>query len=89
MKELAPCPFCGGEALIRYHSDQGSLSVNCLNVHCKMIVGTYVFFSEEEAITIWNTRANTPNTETGQTFIEAMRRVKEDYRKRREYYNED
>lgn len=68
MKELLPCPFCGGEAYVNY-SDRGELfGVRCN--HWKgnggssvcMGAGAYAD-SKAGAITAWNTRA-TPSQPT-------------------------
>lgn len=58
MKELKPCPFCGGKDIIIYHT--GLLTVSsraeCLKCGC----GTYNENSDEEAIENWNRRVVKP-----------------------------
>lgn len=67
MEELKPCPFCGGEAELRFFNNGPSFSyrVECLN--CTGMVGrrfeeystnrTFWFGIKQEAIDAWNTRA--------------------------------
>ena len=67
MTELKPCPFCGGEAELRFFNNGPSFSyrVECLN--CTAMVGrrfeeystnrTFWFGIKQEAIDAWNTRA--------------------------------
>lgn len=66
MEELKPCPFCGGEAELRFFNNGPSFSyrVECLN--CTAMVGrrfeeystnrTFWFGIKQEAIDAWNTR---------------------------------
>lgn len=65
--ELKPCPFCGGEAELRFFNNGSSFSyrVECLN--CTAMVGrrfaeystnrTFWFGIKQEAIEAWNQRA--------------------------------
>lgn len=56
MKELKPCPFCGGEAKIRDYSIQDlgpEIDVFCTNCGGQ----TFVYETEGEAIEAWNRRA--------------------------------
>lgn len=79
MSELKQCPFCGGEAELRFFNNGPSFSyrVECLN--CTAMVGrrfeeystnrTFWFGIKQEAIDAWNTRAERtcemiPNGET-------------------------
>lgn len=61
---LAPCPFCGGKALLG-QSSEGGWFVNCVN--CRGLDyygykeqigdGEYTYYSKEEWIEAWNTRS--------------------------------
>lgn len=62
MSELLPCPFCGGEAELQpsYDMDTGEVDgwfVWCNNKECECAPETREHFTEAEAITAWNTRA--------------------------------
>lgn len=53
--ELLSCPFCGGEAEVKY----GCWDYNCYLVECKSCAGTVIdtrWDSPEEAIEAWNRR---------------------------------
>ena len=52
---LKPCPFCGGEAHMLEVNE--TYNVYCDNEDCCARPGTYVCFTEAEAIEAWNTRA--------------------------------
>ena len=64
MRELLPCPFCGGEAEMRQlisfdetDGRDGLYSVGCYTDKC---IGEYAnnfYFYEAEAVEAWNTRA--------------------------------
>lgn len=66
MSELKPCPFCGGNAELRFFNNGSSFSfrVECLN--CTAMVGrrvpeystkrTFWFGTKREAIDAWNAR---------------------------------
>ena len=69
IKQLLPCPFCGGKAELHYEAayddDYGSMPdcwwVGCSNgmpgTHgCNVLVQTGLFLSKEKAIDTWNTR---------------------------------
>jgi len=63
MTELKPCPFCGGEAIVRETSigdDYNGFTVECKN--CAVDIGN--IDTEEEAIKRWNTRTNTTEANT-------------------------
>ena len=54
MKDLKPCPFCGGEARMQYHKIDGckkTYGVVCLK--CMIQFDTF-FLLKEEAIKAWN-----------------------------------
>ena len=61
-KELKPCPFCGGKAVINHDTMFGSdnpteyYRVYCTNDECSMGCPDALFDSEEEIIKDWNTR---------------------------------
>lgn len=55
-KQLANCPFCGGEAkLMRFPKCERKYVVICENEQCMASVGNYSH-SKEKAIKAWNTR---------------------------------
>ncbi len=59
MTDLRPCPFCGGKA--KLHTFKLSIKgnhyyVECDNDDCPVCPGTANKYTEEEAITVWNTR---------------------------------
>lgn len=55
-KQLANCPFCGGEAkLMRFPKCERKYVVICENEQCMASVGNYSY-SKEKAIKAWNTR---------------------------------
>ena len=56
MAELKPCPFCGEKATIYQDLECGGYyRVGCL--YCDMYVNTPIFDNPEEAIEMWNRRA--------------------------------
>ncbi len=61
MKNLKPCPFCGGSALLSHLSNEynDSYSVSCtgeLNGDCAGLEGTPFYDTAEDAVSAWNTR---------------------------------
>lgn len=52
MKELKPCPFCGGEAQV--HKNGGNLFFRILCFTCWTSTGNY--HTKKEAIEAWNIR---------------------------------
>ena len=55
-KELKPCPFCGGEALVK-RNFYGNYYIACNNENCLCVVFTIVFTRKSEAVNAWNRRA--------------------------------
>jgi Lar family restriction alleviation protein len=51
--ELKPCPFCGGEAVLRYDAPEDAHDVCCYVCDYHMAA----FTEKVAAITAWNTRA--------------------------------
>lgn len=62
MEELKPCPFCGSKAILgkvvtgRNRSGY-AYYVRCGNLHCPVYVHTCNRDTEDEAVEIWNRRA--------------------------------
>jgi len=58
MKEVKPCPFCGGEATMdyRFEDDPSGFVVYCT----KCGVHGYYCEDADEAVAKWNTRAEEP-----------------------------
>lgn len=54
MENLKPCPFCGGEALVRRTMEE-EMMIECDNSQC-LIRPRTPWVSEEEAIESWNRR---------------------------------
>ena len=57
--KLKPCPFCGRKAILGH--DLSGCYVKCNNGMCKVMLTTWYYGTEEEAITAWNRRANDDN----------------------------
>ena len=62
MGELKPCPFCGGEAILRKVATGRSRSgyeyyIRCGNLKCPVYVVTCNRDTEDEVIENWNRRA--------------------------------
>jgi hypothetical protein len=81
MTELKPCPFCGGEAMIkqdirypRYGEHAGKAITAyepiCVNTNCIMYNqdGNY-FTTKEEAVRAWNNRLDVQETKHGKWLI--------------------
>ena len=61
MKDLKPCPFCGGEVSITYHSADNVFSIWHKHEGCKFIEPMYIdgehAKSLSDARNIWNKRS--------------------------------
>ena len=58
--ELLPCPFCGGEAALvpTLETTVREWFVKCSNLECSVLAcRTKRYYTEAEAISAWNTRA--------------------------------
>ena len=59
-EKLKPCPFCGGEAIIKCHDKDYSDNwfVYCANLdgNCEIHPYTWFYETKEEAIGAWNRR---------------------------------
>ena len=57
--ELAPCPFCGGEATMSVDKNKAGprYYVRCGNHACPVMAFTICMKTEEEAAKVWNRRA--------------------------------
>ena len=58
MPELKPCPFCGGEAVIKPVFDLSVYFVHCKNCQCTL--GCF-YRAKCDAISEWNRRVNDEN----------------------------
>ena len=56
--ELKPCPFCGGKADICKDEHIGTYRVECQNTRCPCIPSTWFCETKEDAVKLWNRRAN-------------------------------
>lgn len=56
MAELKPCPFCGG--IPKMQEYKRKWAVECRNDCCGVLLETSYLDSAEEAIEVWNTRAD-------------------------------
>jgi ssDNA-binding Zn-finger/Zn-ribbon topoisomerase 1 len=56
-KELKPCPFCGGVAVVRQTRLLGGFTVCCINNDCGVKPSTDRWFAIQLAIDEWNKRA--------------------------------
>ena len=63
MTKLKPCPFCGGNAIVR-NTGYDSFYVRCENDKCAVVSVTCNRNTSEEAIEAWNTRHNHWHTGT-------------------------
>lgn len=60
MDELKACPFCGGKAHL--FGIGKTLWVECESEDC---VGTHIYRTPQQAIDVWNRRAETPANDVG------------------------
>lgn len=62
MNELKPCPFCGGEAGIHFHSELNEYyisEIDAVYIYCKHCDATTgPFLKKEVAIEAWNRRVD-------------------------------
>ena len=56
--ELKTCPFCGGEVTVDYNEYTNKYSIACGSPECSLCVVTYSCDTKEQAIEIWNRRAD-------------------------------
>ena len=65
MEELKPCPFCGGEAVIKpWVDDIDCFCVGCLNEECHGEIqtdGEFGYHNKKNAAEAWNTRFTAPS----------------------------
>ena len=63
--ELAPCPFCGGEAIMSADKNKAGprYYVRCGNHTCSVMAFTLCKKTEEEAAKVWNRRATDGKTD--------------------------
>lgn len=82
MSKLKPCPFCGGEAKIqkdtRYPKNMSdgitAFEPVCPNPECPIYMSDSKYYrTEAEAITAWNTRAETAKLAQIRACIESYR----------------
>ena len=68
MDKLKPCPFCGGEATVRYEGHANVLSVGCreCNIRTAYMVADDIGVSEAAAA--WNRRTETVEPRTCKRF---------------------
>lgn len=60
-QNLKPCPFCGGEAIVRkerYVTIEEKWIVECNSPTCVCKPKTIVYPSQESAVNAWNRRSN-------------------------------
>ena len=70
MSELKGCAHCGGEAILRHHTFEGTYSAECTECLSKM---AYVGLDAEEAALAWNTRP--PADEALRIAVEALEQI--------------
>ena len=65
IKQLKPCPFCGGEASIynipEFIDDDGAIQdgeIYVLCLSCKAVTNPWCDFTVKQSIEAWNTRAD-------------------------------
>ena len=58
--ELKACPFCGGNAVIYFHIEQGEklYAACCGSMNCDMSVNTPYSVNIDDVAAIWNRRVN-------------------------------
>lgn len=60
VQEIKPCPFCGGQADIRYSMNRAL--IECTNRKCKIQPSTWLHVETDSVaklVKIWNTRKYT------------------------------
>ena len=75
-EQLLPCPFCGGEAILRGHQAP-EYWVACHGMGCK--ASTEGFGTKSKAIDAWNTRATPNNTAASDLVKRALARIADAY----------
>ncbi len=56
-KDLKPCPFCGGEAVIRETRFSNNYTIGCTaKYRCLMHFQDTSYSSKDEMISLWNQR---------------------------------
>lgn len=55
--ELSPCPFCGGNAVLKFYDDVRSYIVTCGEDWCGVSPSTHLFGHKKDAIEAWNKRS--------------------------------
>ena len=62
--DLKPCPFCGGEAIIREHHinpdypERALYTVKCWEPSCYVMPETDLLETKARAVEVWNRRAD-------------------------------
>lgn len=62
--KLKPCPFCGGEARLYNDGVHGFFHMCMINGDAMVKIESRFFESDEEAIKVWNRRAETETAVT-------------------------
>lgn len=55
--KLKPCPFCGGEARLYNDGNHGFFHMCMIDGDAMVKIESRLFGSDEEAIKVWNRRA--------------------------------
>ena len=63
MKNLIPCPFCGGDAELRAESTRNRYKFVAGCCECPAIAGGSAFENKEYNTKAWNTRATSSDSE--------------------------